>query len=158
MERAPGRHGRRDRRAARDDGQVGRGCAWLLTLVAASALGFESEIILNISVRPARLEAVAHELASYVGVRYLAATLNCSLICELIMPSTEDVYDFVTEGLGKIDGVLGWATNVELLTLKRGFLETPWWRDVVDAGRPPLEAAAQLPGGAGSPGAAALRS
>lgn len=106
-----------------------RGCAWLLTLVAASALGFESEIVFTITVSPNRLEAVAHELSSYVGVRYLAATLSCSLVCELIMPSTKDVYEFVTHGLGKIDGVLGWATHVELLTLRRGFLETPWWRD-----------------------------
>ena len=109
-----------------------RGCAWVLTLVAASALGFESELILNISVSPSRLDAVAHELATYVGVRYLAATLDCSLICEVIMPSTQDVYDFVTQGLGKIDGVLGWAANVELLTLRRGFLETPWWKSMAD--------------------------
>lgn len=106
-----------------------RGCAWLLTLVAASALGFESEIIFTIRVSPSRLEAVAYELATYVGVRYLAATLSGSLMCELIMPSTKDVYDFVTNGLGKIDGVLGWTTHVELLALKRGFLDTPWWRD-----------------------------
>ena len=109
-----------------------RGCAWVLTLVAASALGFESEIIFTISVRPSRLEAVADELATYVGVRYLAATLSCSLMCELILPSTADVYDFVTHGLGTIDGVLGWTTNVELLTLRRGFLETPWWRGVLE--------------------------
>jgi DNA-binding Lrp family transcriptional regulator len=105
-----------------------RGCVWVLTLVAASALGFESELILNVSVSPARLEAVAQELGKYVGVRYLAATLGCSLICEVIMPSTEDVYEFVTKGLGKIDGVLGWSASVELLTVKRGFIETPWWR------------------------------
>jgi DNA-binding Lrp family transcriptional regulator len=105
-----------------------RGCAWVLTLVAAPALGYESELILNISVTPSRLDAVAQELGGYVGVRYLAATLNCSLVCEVIMPSTEDVYRFVTQGLGKIDGVLGWSASVELLTIKRGFLETPWWR------------------------------
>ena len=105
-----------------------RGCAWVLTLVAAPALGYESELLLNISVTPSRLDAVAHELAGYVGVRYLAATLNCSLVCEVIMPSTEDLYRFVTDGLGRIDGVLGWTASVELLTIKRGFLETPWWR------------------------------
>lgn len=114
-----------------------RGCVWVLTLVAASALGYESELILNVSVSPARLDAVAHELASYVGVRYLAATLDCSLVCEVIMPSTEDVYRFVTQGLGKIDGVLGWSANVELLTVTRGFLETPWWR--MAAEKPPNE-------------------
>jgi hypothetical protein len=97
--------------------------------VAASALGFESEIILNISVDPARLDDVAHELASYVGVRYLAASVNGSLICEVIMPTTDDLYRFLTQGLGKIDGVRDWTANVELLTIKRGFLETPWSRE-----------------------------
>jgi len=113
----------------RFEGMRERGCAWVLTLVAASALDCESEIILNISVDPSRLDDVAHELASYVGVRYLAASVNCTLICEVIMPSTEDVYQFVTQGLGKIEGVRDWEANVELLTVKRGFLETPWWRE-----------------------------
>lgn len=106
-----------------------RGCAWVLTLVAASALGFESEIILNITVTPSRLDELARELASVVGVRFLAATLSGSLICEVIMATTEDVYTFLTQRLGKIDGVLGWTANVELLTIKRGFLETPWWHE-----------------------------
>lgn len=112
----------------RFDGMRERGCAWVITLVAASALGFESEILLNISVEPARLDDVAHQLASYVGVRYLAASVNGSLICEVILPTTADVYQFVTRGLGRIDGVRDWQANVELLTVKRGFLETPWWR------------------------------
>jgi DNA-binding Lrp family transcriptional regulator len=127
----------------RFDGMRERGCAWVLTLVAASALGFESEIILNISVDPARLDDVAHELATYVGVRYLAASVNGSLICEVIMPTTDDLYRFLTQGLGKIDGVRDWTANVELLTIKRGFLETPWSRedeaDVVGPGDDPVD-------------------
>lgn len=110
-----------------------RGCAWVLTLVAAPVLGFESEIVLNISVQPTRIDAIARELSSYVGVRYLAATLNGTLMCELIMPSSEEVFAFMTEGLGRIDGVLGWTASVELLTVKRGFLETPWWLEAVAA-------------------------
>ncbi len=111
----------------RFDAMRERGCAWVLTLVAASALGYESEIILTISVEPSRLDDVAHRLASYVGVRYLAASVNGSLVCEVILPTTEDVYQFVTRGLGRIEGVRDWQANVELLTIKRGFLETPWW-------------------------------
>ena len=45
------------------------------------------------------------------------------------MPTTDDLYHFLTQGLGKIDGVRDWTANVELLTIKRGFLETPWSRD-----------------------------
>jgi len=104
-----------------------RGCAWIITLVAASALGFESEILFTVSVDPSRLDDVAHELESYVGVRYLAASVNCRLICEVIMPTTEDLFQFITHGLGKIEGVRDWQANVELFTVKRGFLETPWW-------------------------------
>ena len=122
----------------RFDAMRERGCAWVITLVAASALGFESEIILNISVDPSRLDSVAHELAAYVGVRYLAASVNGSLICEVILPTTADVYRFLTQGLGQIEGVRDWQANVELLTVKRGYLETPWWRE---ASAPSLEPA-----------------
>ena len=38
------------------------------------------------------------------------------------MPTTNDLYHFLTQGLGKIDGVRDWTANVELLTIKRGFL------------------------------------
>ncbi len=112
----------------RFEAMLQRGCAMVLTLVSATAIGFEAEILLNVSVAPAQLEQVAHRLATYVGVRYLAATLDCSLMCELIMPSTPDVYSFLTQELGTIEGVLGWEASVELLTIKRGFIETPWWR------------------------------
>lgn len=125
----------------RFDAMRERGCAWVLTLVAASALGFESEMVLNISVDPSRIDDVAHELATYVGVRYLAASVNCTLICEVIMPTTDDVYTFLTRGLGKIDGVRDWQANVELLTIKRGFLETPWWRDPVLPGMAKVDVA-----------------
>jgi DNA-binding Lrp family transcriptional regulator len=117
----------------RFDAMRERGCAWVLTLVAASALGYESEIILTISVEPSRLDDVAHRLASYVGVRYLAASVNGSLVCEVILPTTDDVYHFVTRGLGRIQGVRDWQANVELLTIKRGFLETPWWPTLAPA-------------------------
>ena len=112
----------------RFEAMIERGCAVVLTLVSAPALGFEAEILLNVSVTPSRLDHVAHRLADYVGVRYLAATLDCSLMCELILPSTSDVYAFLTQELGTIEGVLGWEASLELLTVTRGFLETPWWR------------------------------
>ena len=33
------------------------------------------------------------------------------------MPTTDDLYHFLTQGLGKIDGVRDWTANVELLTI-----------------------------------------
>jgi hypothetical protein len=49
-------------------------------------------------------------------------------MCEVILPTTSDIFTFVTETLGGLAGVQGWTAGVELLTLKRGFIETPWSR------------------------------
>lgn len=106
-----------------------RGCVLVNTLVAAPALGFESEIIYMIVVAPDNLDAAARQLATYRGVRYVAATLNgSSLMCEVILPTTREVFDFVTKTLGQLPGVRGWTANMQLITFKRGFIETPWWR------------------------------
>jgi DNA-binding Lrp family transcriptional regulator len=120
-----------------------RGCVMVVTLVPAPSLGFESEIILEISVRPSRLDAVATEVAAHLGVRYVASTLrSSSLLCEVILPSTRSVFDFLTTVVGQLEGVTNWAASMEILTLKRGFVETPWWhralrpyRDAIDGHR-----------------------
>ncbi|WP_326562486.1 Lrp/AsnC family transcriptional regulator [Micromonospora sp. NBC_01796] len=110
----------------------GAGCVQVITLVPAAALGFEAELLFWLSVTPARLEAVAHELAALTGVRYVAATLGQeSLMCEVILPTHADVLEFTTRTLARIDGVRSWSAGVELLTVKRGFVLTPW-----TAGRP----------------------
>jgi DNA-binding Lrp family transcriptional regulator len=116
-----------------------RGCARVVTLVPAPSLGFESEIILQITVRPSRLDAVARELASYRGVRYVGSTLGTSsLMCEVILPSSSDVFEFITRTLGDLDGVQGWTAHMELVTFKRAYVETPWWRRALaDASQAP---------------------
>jgi DNA-binding Lrp family transcriptional regulator len=106
-----------------------RGCISVVTLVPAPALGFESEIIFSITVEPELVDAVARKLSSYRGVRYVAATLSRNaLICEVILPTTEDVFAFTTDALGSLQGVQGWTASMVLLTFRRGFVETPWWR------------------------------
>jgi DNA-binding Lrp family transcriptional regulator len=115
------------------------GCVQVITLVPAAALGFEAEILFWLSVAPARLDAVARELAELRGVRYVAATLGQeSLMCEVILPSHADLFRFTTQTLGGIDGIRAWTAGVELLTVKRGFVVTPW-------------AARRLSGAAGGP-------
>jgi hypothetical protein len=99
----------------------------VLTLVPASALGYESEILFWINCSPSRLESAANELVRHPGIRYLAATLGTSsLMCEVILPTTRDVFQFTTSTLAGVDGVLSWTANVELVTYKRGFVRTPW--------------------------------
>jgi len=106
--------------------------AHVVTLVQAAALGFESEIQLRVDVEPARLTEVAQVLARRPEVRYLALPLggNC-LVAEVIARRTEDLYAFTTESLAALPGVTGWSASLELLTIKRGFVETPWWRSEV---------------------------
>lgn len=104
-----------------------QGCVQVVTLVPAPALGMESEILFWIRVSPPLLDAVAHRLAAHRGARYVATTLGgSSLMCEVILSSSDDVFTFTTEILGRLEGVLGWTANLELLTLKRGFVATPW--------------------------------
>ena len=103
------------------------GCVQVITLVPAAALGFEAELLFWLSVTPARLDAVARELAGLPGVRYVAATLGQeSMMCEVILPTHADVLEFTTQTLARIDGLRSWTAGVELLTVKRGFVVTPW--------------------------------
>jgi DNA-binding Lrp family transcriptional regulator len=112
----------------RFDRMINDGSVRVLTLVPAVTLGMETETLLVVSVAPAKLRAVADALARHNAVRYLSATLDGnSLLCEVIAPSTESLFEFTTATLADLDGVVGWTASVELLTLKRGFVETPWW-------------------------------
>jgi DNA-binding Lrp family transcriptional regulator len=107
-------------------------CIDILTVMPATALGMGAETLLNVRVAPRKMDAVARELAQHPAVRYLAATLDeNSLFCEVILPSTTDLYSFITSTLSRLEGVKDWTASMELLFLKRGFVETPWWRSQV---------------------------
>jgi DNA-binding Lrp family transcriptional regulator len=117
-----------------------RGCITVVTLVPAHALGFESEILLHITVDPPFLDSVARALTTYRGVRFVAAMLSQNtLMCELILPTTRDIFEFTTNSLGRLEGVRGWTANMLLLTFRRGFVETPWWpRNTPGYAEPPV--------------------
>jgi DNA-binding Lrp family transcriptional regulator len=111
----------------------GTGCVDSLTLVPAPAMGMGAETLLTITVDPRSLEDVAAKLSRHPSVRYLSAILDDSaLFCEVILPSTADLYPFITETLSRMEGVQGWNASMELLYLKRGFVETPWWRSDIN--------------------------
>lgn len=111
------------------------GCLTTVTMVPASALGMSAETLLMLRVEPSRIESVAHTLAQHVSVRFLAAALDeNSLYCEIILPSTESLHDFMTGTIAHLKGVRGWNASMELVFMKRGFIEAPWWRDQVELG------------------------
>jgi DNA-binding Lrp family transcriptional regulator len=142
----------------RFEAMLSRGCIHVTTLAPAAALGFTPEVLLNLNVSPRRLRDVSLELCSFVGVRFVAATLSGSLLCEMIQPTNAALFSFLTETLATIDGVRGWDASMELLTIRRGFVETPWWRDELShqllsraSGSP------QLPGSGDPDGASATK-
>jgi hypothetical protein len=57
------------------------------------------------------------------------------MMCEVIAPSTKGLFEFTSATLATLDGVIGWSASVELLSLKRGFVETPWWRAQIAGSR-----------------------
>ena len=108
-------------------------CVDILTIVPAAALGFEVETMFTITVAPSRLDEVAHALAAEPHVRYVASVLDRNaLLCEMMLPSNLELYEFLTQTLARFDGVEGWTASMELVFLKYGFIETPWWRAQVD--------------------------
>lgn len=108
---------------------LSRQWAHVVTLVQATALGFEAEVQLRVDVEPAQLTEVAGELARRPEVRYLALTLGTNgLVAEVITRHAEQLYTFITDVLAGLPGVTGWTASLELLTVKRGFVETPWWQ------------------------------
>lgn len=106
-----------------------QGCVDVVTLVPSAALGMGAETLVTVRVEPSRLDDVARALARHRSVRYLAALLDDnSLFCEVITTSAAELHRFILTTLSRLDGVQGWNASMELVFLKRGGVETPWWR------------------------------
>lgn len=102
-------------------------CVDLVTLVPSAALGMESEVLLQVRIVPSQITAVAQQLASHTSVRFMALLLDeNSLLCEVITPSMDALYEFLNVHIAQMDGVLGWTAAKELLYLKRGFVKSSW--------------------------------
>lgn len=99
------------------------GCLRFATLVEPHLLGYEVECFCWINVDLSRLEGVANALAARREVRYLSATIGFSdLICETILRSQDELYEFSTRTLGDLPGVRGVDIGLELQTVKRAYL------------------------------------
>ena len=110
---------------------IADGCAVVFTIVPAPALGLEAETLLMVTVEPAKLNEVAARAhppprRCATSARRWTGTRCCARSSP---PSTQGLFEFTTDTLAKLAGVVGWSASVELLSLKRGFVETPWWRD-----------------------------
>lgn len=99
------------------------GCMRFATLLEPYLLGYDVECVCWVRVDLSRLEETATELAGRREVRYLSATIGYSdLICETILRSQDDLYDFSTQTLGRLPGVRSVDIGIELQTVKRAYL------------------------------------
>jgi DNA-binding Lrp family transcriptional regulator len=111
------------------------GCVSILVLVPSALLGMGAETLMTVTVDPAALDRVAQALAAHPSVRYVAALLDRNaLLCEVIAPNTAGLHAFATQFLAQCVGVREWTASAESLNLKRGFVETPWWRPYARGG------------------------
>ena len=99
------------------------GCLKFATLVEPHLLGYDVECVCWVHTDLSRLEETARALAERREVRYLSATIGYSdLICETILRSQDELYEFSTRTLGSLPGVRGVDIGLELRTIKRAYL------------------------------------
>lgn len=109
-------------------------CIDVLTVVPSAALGMGAETMMTVHVHPALIEQVADQLITHPQVRFCGMVLAENAIqTEVITTSTTALYDFIKREVGPLEGVTGWSAILELLTIKRSYAETPWWRRQFDA-------------------------
>lgn len=108
----------------RVDSLRGRGCLTFATLLEPYLLGYDVECFCWLRVDLSQLEQVASDLAAQREIRYVSATIGHSdLICELIMRSHDDLYDFSINMFGRLPGVRSVDIGLELQTVKRAYVQ-----------------------------------
>jgi DNA-binding Lrp family transcriptional regulator len=95
----------------------------VVTIVDPHLLGYDAQLLLWLRVDLAQREQVATALAARREVRYLSATSGYSdLVCEVILRSQSEVYDFSSQVLGTLPGIHQVNMAAELLAVKRAYL------------------------------------
>ena len=101
----------------RIEGLIDVGIISVKAFINPSALGYLVLADVFIEVEPGRVREVAEKVASFPQVSYVAcATGNSDVSISLRVRSNEELFNFVTEELGRIPGVR--RTQTYLLPLK----------------------------------------
>src|SRR5574341_917693 len=107
----------------RIDGLVAKGIITVRAVVNPDVLGFDVLADVLIETEPGQLRAVAYEIAAFPQVTYVAcATGDRDISIQVVAQNNADLFDFVTEQLGKIPGVR--RTQTHLLPLKIKDMDT----------------------------------
>lgn len=101
----------------RVEGLIDQGIISIKAIINPAALGYSVLADVFIEVEPGRVREVAWKVANYPQVSYVAcATGDSDVSISLRVRSNEEMFDFVTEELGRIPGVR--RTQTYLLPLK----------------------------------------
>jgi DNA-binding Lrp family transcriptional regulator len=120
--------------ARRVDSLISTGCLHFRTLIAPALLGYETEVMLWLTVDARHLDRVGRRLAEEPSVRYLVATAGSyHLAGRVALSRHQDLYGLLTEKIGSLPGVRDVDVTFELQTLKRSWV---LGTDPVLAGRP----------------------
>lgn len=61
------------------------------------------------------------------GVHYVAAAFgDAALVCEILMGSPREMYEFLVGTVGQARGITRMSVEIELMVTKRSFMPTPW--------------------------------
>jgi Lrp/AsnC family transcriptional regulator for asnA, asnC and gidA len=116
----------------RVDGLIAREIIAIKAIVNPVALGYRVLADVFIEVEPGRVREVAEMVAEFAQVSYVAcATGECDVSISLRVHSNEELFEFVTEQLGKIPGVR--RTQTHLLPAKLKDIDS-WLPDAVITG------------------------
>ena len=113
----------------RVEGLIARGIIAVRAIVNPVALGYSILADVFIEVEPGHVREVAETVARFPQVSYVAcATGECDVSISVRVHSAEELFDFVTEQVGRIPGVR--RTHTYLLPAKLKDIDT-WLPDAV---------------------------
>jgi DNA-binding Lrp family transcriptional regulator len=109
--------------ARRVDSLISTGCLHFRTVVAPALLGYDSELMLWLTVDARHLDRVGRRLAEEPSVKYLVATAGSyHLAGRVALRRHQDLYGLLTETIGSLPGVRDVDVTFELQTLKRSWV------------------------------------
>jgi Lrp/AsnC family transcriptional regulator for asnA, asnC and gidA len=101
---------------------IRRGIIQIVGVTDPLAMGFQQPALIGLKVDPARLEAIAAEIAELGEVIYLVITTGrFDMMCEVVCEDNEHLLRVLTERLAAISGIRSTETLVELRFVKESY-------------------------------------
>lgn len=109
--------------ARRVESLVKRGCLRFRLVFESPLIGFGVEFLLWLVVEPGRIDEVGERLAKHPSTRYVsAATGRHNLILQGVLPHYGDLYQYTTQVVGQLPGLVSADLTLQVQTLKRAWV------------------------------------